>query len=341
MDMTPLSFALAHSLPEIVLAIGALVLLMMGALRRPKGDWIISECAIALLGLAALSMLFQVGPTAIIWDGAFIDDAFARFMKFLALGGAMVSLILSREFMAREQIDFFEFPTITDGVPHAALGPVDGLVISKDTKDLDNAEKLLTFMVGDPDVQAKWANIQGALSANLKVDPAKYTVVMQHALDVVKHADTFAFNYDLATPPPVAEVGLSMFSQFMNNPADYQAMLKQTESGAEEAAKQWKTGETGLQPRGAISAAHRSRRRDGRWRDKRGSGRRRSWPCRCSSSACSSCGRSQARFITASPTGTASTPIIVSSGSTISRASSPTGSSPTPSSTRSSGWLRR
>lgn len=134
--------------------------------------------------------------------------------------------------------DFFEFPTITDGVPHAALGPVDGLVISKDTKDLDNAEKLLTFMVGDPDVQAKWANIQGALSANLKVDPAKYTVVMQHALDVVKNADAFAFNYDLATPPPVAEVGLSMFSQFMNNPADYQALLKQTEAGAKEAAKQ-------------------------------------------------------------------------------------------------------
>ena len=36
----------------------------------------------------------------------------------------------------------------------------------------------------------------------------------------------FAFNYDLATPPPVAEVGLSMFAQFMDNPADYKAMLE-------------------------------------------------------------------------------------------------------------------
>jgi NADH-quinone oxidoreductase subunit N len=110
--MTPLSFALAHSLPEIVLAVGALVLLMLGALRKLKGDWIISECAIALLGLAALSMLFQVQTSAVIWDGAFIDDSFGRFMKLLALCGSLVSLLLSREFMAREGIDFFEFPVL-------------------------------------------------------------------------------------------------------------------------------------------------------------------------------------------------------------------------------------
>ncbi|MDF2115265.1 NADH-quinone oxidoreductase subunit NuoN [Roseiarcaceae bacterium H3SJ34-1] len=110
--MTPLSFALAHSLPEIVLAVGALALLMLGALRKLTGDWIISECAIVLLGLAALSMLFQVQSSAVIWDGAFIDDSFGRFMKLLALCGALVSLLLSREFMAREGIDFFEFPVL-------------------------------------------------------------------------------------------------------------------------------------------------------------------------------------------------------------------------------------
>jgi len=110
--MTPLSFALAHSLPEIVLAVGALALLMLGALRKLTGDWIISECAIVLLGLAALSMLFQVQSSAVIWDGAFIDDSFGRFMKLLALCGALFSLLLSREFMARERIDFFEFPVL-------------------------------------------------------------------------------------------------------------------------------------------------------------------------------------------------------------------------------------
>ncbi|MDO8358769.1 MAG: extracellular solute-binding protein, partial [Devosia sp.] len=134
--------------------------------------------------------------------------------------------------------DFFEFPTITEGVPHAALGPVDGLVISNNAKNVDGAEKLLTFLVSNPEAQAKWAGIQGALSANVKVDPKGYSVVMQHALDVINHADAFAFNYDLATPPPVAEVGLSMFAEFMDKPADYKALLEKTQAGAADAFKQ-------------------------------------------------------------------------------------------------------
>lgn len=134
--------------------------------------------------------------------------------------------------------DFFEFPVIDASVPKAAVGPVDGLVISTDAKNAAGAEKLLSFLISNPDVQAKWAGIQGALSANVNVDPSNYTIVMQHALDVINAADAFAFNYDLATPPPVAEVGLSMFSQFMDNPAEYKAMLAETQAGAADAFKQ-------------------------------------------------------------------------------------------------------
>ena len=48
--MTPLSFAFAHSLPEILLAIGALCLLMLGVFKSGGRDWIISAargCAAA------------------------------------------------------------------------------------------------------------------------------------------------------------------------------------------------------------------------------------------------------------------------------------------------------
>jgi len=134
--------------------------------------------------------------------------------------------------------DFFEFPTITDGVAHAAVGPVDGLVIAANAKNMEGAEKLVTFLVSDPAVQAKWAGIQGALSANVNVDPSSYSVVMKHALDVIQEADAFAFNYDLATPPPVAEVGLSMFSEFMDHSGDYKALLEKTQAGAADAFKQ-------------------------------------------------------------------------------------------------------
>jgi NADH-quinone oxidoreductase subunit N len=110
--MTPLSFAFAHSLPEILLALGALGLLMLGVFKSGGRDWIISELAIAILGLAFLMMFVELKEPALVYDGAFIDDAFGRFMKALALGGALVSLLMSREFMAREGVDFFEFPVL-------------------------------------------------------------------------------------------------------------------------------------------------------------------------------------------------------------------------------------
>ena len=110
--MNSLSFALAHTLPELILAGGALVLLMMGAYKGAKGDWIISELAIAILGVAFLTLFTKLDGKAIIWDGAFVDDAYGRFMKGLALIGALVSLLLSREYMAREKIDQFEFPVL-------------------------------------------------------------------------------------------------------------------------------------------------------------------------------------------------------------------------------------
>jgi len=109
---TSLSYALAHSLPEIILALGALSLLMLGAFRAGKGDWIITEAAVVVLGLALISLFFQLGERAIVWDDAFIDDGFARFMKAVALAGSLLTLVLSREFMARHGIDHFEFPVL-------------------------------------------------------------------------------------------------------------------------------------------------------------------------------------------------------------------------------------
>ena len=133
---------------------------------------------------------------------------------------------------------FFPFPQMTAGVPQAVVGPVDGLVIAHNAKNLKNAETLLAFLVSNPDVQAKWANTQGALSANVNVAKSNYNQVMLAALGEIEKADTFAFNYDLATPPPVAEVGLSMFARFMDDPANMQQILADTQTGAAAAFKE-------------------------------------------------------------------------------------------------------
>jgi multiple sugar transport system substrate-binding protein/raffinose/stachyose/melibiose transport system substrate-binding protein len=134
--------------------------------------------------------------------------------------------------------DFFEFPVIAEGVPNAVVGPVDGWLIAANAKNAEGAQKLVSWLASDPAVQAKWAQIQGALSPNVKVDVSTYTPVMQRALQAVNNADAFAFNYDLATPPPVAEVGLNMFAEFMNDSSNIDGLMDKTQAAAADAFKE-------------------------------------------------------------------------------------------------------
>jgi len=138
---------------------------------------------------------------------------------------------------AAEDYDFFEFPAIDAGVANAVVGPVDGLLISANAENRKNAEDLLTFLISDTSAQAKWAQVQGALSPNVAVDESIYTPVMKRALAAVGNADTFAFNYDLATTPPMAEHGLAMFARFMDDPSGYADYLADTEDGAKDVFK--------------------------------------------------------------------------------------------------------
>jgi hypothetical protein len=116
-----------------------------------------------------------------------------------------------------QDYDFFPFPKLDDAVPVSVVGPVDGFLVAANSQNPQGARKLLAFMVSNVPLQANWAKVQGALSPNTKVDPSIYDPVMKKALDTVSTAQNFAFNYDLATPPPVAEVGLDMFAEFMND----------------------------------------------------------------------------------------------------------------------------
>ena len=110
--MTPLSLTLAHALPEVILAIGILVLLLFGALRGERSSDVIAELAMGVLALAIVVILISARSRGTVFDDAYIDDGFARFMKVLALTGSLVSLILSRDYLKREGIDQFEYPVL-------------------------------------------------------------------------------------------------------------------------------------------------------------------------------------------------------------------------------------
>ena len=110
--MSHLSAALAHCLPELILAAGILVLVLFGALRGKESGGPVTEIAAALLGLAIVIIFLGSKTTAVVFDGAFIDDGFGRFMKVLTLAGSLVTLIMSQDFLVREKIDKFEFPIL-------------------------------------------------------------------------------------------------------------------------------------------------------------------------------------------------------------------------------------
>ena len=112
MLFTPMSLNIAHSLPELLLAVGALFLLLFGAIRGKESDGPATEIAVGVIGLAIVVLLIGSKSKAVIFDGAFIDDAFGRFMKVLALIGSLVTLIMGQGFLAREKIDKFEYPIL-------------------------------------------------------------------------------------------------------------------------------------------------------------------------------------------------------------------------------------
>src|SRR5262245_12010576 len=106
MNSVPLS-SLAPALPEIVLALGAMFLLMVGAYREERSAQVVNLGAIVLLIVAAFIVARVPGGT--ILNGSFILDDFARFTKILTYIGSAVAIVMSLNYLAVEKQEKFEF----------------------------------------------------------------------------------------------------------------------------------------------------------------------------------------------------------------------------------------
>ncbi|MDX2258100.1 MAG: NADH-quinone oxidoreductase subunit NuoN [Hyphomicrobiaceae bacterium] len=106
--------AYAPMAPELVLAAGALVLLMVGAFSADDADagerigWL----SILVIVLAAGTILLQPAGSVSLFDGAFVIDAFARFVKLLILAGSAVALMLSFGYLRDKRAMVFEYPVL-------------------------------------------------------------------------------------------------------------------------------------------------------------------------------------------------------------------------------------
>src|SRR5690349_20563279 len=98
--------SLTPVLPEIVLALGAMVLLMVGAYRDNSVTFV-NVGAIVLLVIAAFVVARIPGGS--VFGGSFIVDDYARFMKILAYIGSAFAIIMSVDYMAAEKERKFEY----------------------------------------------------------------------------------------------------------------------------------------------------------------------------------------------------------------------------------------
>jgi NADH-quinone oxidoreductase subunit N len=100
------------ALPEIILAAGALALVLFGAFRGERSAEVMNLAALALLAAAFLAVLGLPAERTEALAGSFVVDSFAKFMKCLTLIGAAAGIVMATDYLRREGIDRFEFPIL-------------------------------------------------------------------------------------------------------------------------------------------------------------------------------------------------------------------------------------
>src|SRR3954468_783405 len=108
MNAIPLA-SMTQILPEVVLTVGAMALLMLGAYTER------SEKAVSILSillLIAAAAIVAVIPNGRVFGTSFIVDDFARFMKILAYAGSAFAIVMSLDYLAAEKQQTFEYPIL-------------------------------------------------------------------------------------------------------------------------------------------------------------------------------------------------------------------------------------
>ncbi len=110
--MMPSSFELAPVVPEMFVAIAAMVLLMFGVFRGDRATRAVAILATAALGVALILVLGGPQDGRSVLAGMFVADPFATFMKSLVLVGSGLAIVMSYGYIRRHDMERFEFPIL-------------------------------------------------------------------------------------------------------------------------------------------------------------------------------------------------------------------------------------
>lgn len=103
---------LAPALPEIILAVGAMALLMFGVFRKDDDAGPVAMGAIALFIITGAVIVMAPNETATTFGFSFIADPFSRFAKILILVGAGATLLMGISSMRSDNLNRFEYPVL-------------------------------------------------------------------------------------------------------------------------------------------------------------------------------------------------------------------------------------
>jgi len=103
---------LIPALPEIALAVGAMMLLVFGVFAGDKSYDVLNWLSAGLLALAFLILLYVVPERAETFGGMFVADNFALFVKTVILIGGVFALALAGPYLKERSIARFEYPVL-------------------------------------------------------------------------------------------------------------------------------------------------------------------------------------------------------------------------------------
>jgi NADH-quinone oxidoreductase subunit N len=100
------------ALPEIVFAGLALVLLMIGTFGKERSTGLVSVLSAVSCLIAIVLVLMTDTVRATTFEGLFVVDQFAAFMKVLVLLGSAFAIVISMGYLQRENLRRPEFPVL-------------------------------------------------------------------------------------------------------------------------------------------------------------------------------------------------------------------------------------
>ncbi|MBE0583706.1 MAG: extracellular solute-binding protein, partial [Desulfofustis sp.] len=128
-----------------------------------------------------------------------------------------------------EDFDFFVFPVIDTTVPNSSVGPIDGIVLTRESLNHEFAKEVITYFA-ENEPQQQMSRGSGALAPSSNVPRDFYSPFKQRLFTAIQQTEEWVFNYDLASPPLVAEKGMDSFIELLAYPDQYRAILRELAS---------------------------------------------------------------------------------------------------------------